>query len=109
MAVKFGDQATVTKLTEQFDRYFDPATSRMKPGAASPPPTTILYAPTVLFFCEFVTRRTGLDPNLRESVFFAAATTPQRYPNVSHATSRSLQLKHALFGIQRAMILFCFV
>jgi hypothetical protein len=55
MAVKFGDQQTITKLTEQFDRYFDPATSRMKPG---------------------------LDPNLREPVFFAAGTTPQRYPHL---------------------------
>jgi hypothetical protein len=33
MAVKFGDKPTITKLTEQFDRYFDPVTSRMIPGA----------------------------------------------------------------------------
>ena len=34
MAVKFGDRPTIAKLTEQFDRYFDPATSRMNPGHA---------------------------------------------------------------------------
>lgn len=62
-AVKFGDTQTITRLTDLFDRYFDPASSRMKPG---------------------------LDPNLREPVFFAAATTTQRYPQlVSMLTATS--------------------
>ena len=36
----------------------------------------------IVFKFECVTRETGLDPNLREPVFFAAATTQERYPKV---------------------------
>jgi hypothetical protein len=39
-----------------------------------------------------LTRQPGLDPNLREPVFFAAGTTPERYPLV-----RTFDQQSALF------------
>jgi hypothetical protein len=41
-----------------------------------------MHPAVIIFKFECVTLETGLDPNLREPVFFAAATTQERYPKV---------------------------